>query len=627
MRKAILFSTIVVVAILILAGTLTYLEFYKTTEQKVTEETPKIIDNRINPLSIQGITVEFLRIRHRGILDSMLKTGFGWKKEPTFYWTCDVDGKVCDSSVSQGSAGSTGSGTSTTWDTIMQEGRVNYYADQEKASSDITITIVERVKTGLLGRKTKDIEREKISLTYDYRTGRWTGDDYFGDDDGLGHYLGKYFELWFNVYQSDYDHDEIPYWVEVNVLHTDPMVDDSKLDPDGDGIPTAWEWKWGYDPFTWDDHKTLDPDIDGLTNIQEYQMAKWFADPYQPDIYIETDGMKKGRRFLDYNHILYKDSQQMLIERFAQHGINFYIDDGWIDGPKNGGGELLPFIKVIDSIAGNQLLGFYTHNFADERKGIFRYIIVANEAGFNIPAEFNRYDLMIIDSSPKKMVLVRKTYSPRQLHVNVAKLALHELGHSLGLLSGEFIGIDASGPVENKYPSMTQEEYNKYISSYHSVMNYGVLWKDKKFFDYSDGSNGAPYDQNDWDHFYLPTFKIEATSIEETVDNTFEDIEEVRKNPTPSLEGWTYDETLTNQYVNKLTTLAKAKNAKSDIMIYKAEEVSDSGRNIRIYAKPNVHPAYALWSLIAEGNLDTDEKIQFYSEEKIIADIMTSNTQ
>jgi len=158
-------------------------------------------------------------------------------------------------------------------------------------------------------------------------------------------------------------------------------------------------------------------------------------------------------------------------------------------------------------------------------------------------------------------------------------------------------------------------------------MNYGVLWKDKKFFDYSDGSNGAPYDQNDWDHFYLPTFKIEATSIEETVDNTFEDIEEVRKNPTPSLEGWTYDETLTNQYVNKLTTLAKAKNAKSDIMIYKAEEVSDSGRNIRIYAKPNVHPAYALWSLIAEGNLDTDEKIQFYSEEKIIADIMTSNTQ
>jgi hypothetical protein len=628
MKKINLFLTIVVVAILILAGTLTYLELSKKTEQKVTEETSKIIDNRINPLMIQGLTVEFLRIRDRGILDSMLKTGLGWKNEPTFYWICNVDGKEHDSSVSQGSAGSIGSGTFTTWDTILQEGRINFYVDQEKATSDVTITIMERVKTGLIGHKTKDIEREKISLTYDYRTGRWTGDDYFEDEDGVGHYLGKYYELWFNLYESDYDHDGIPYWTEVNVLHTNPMVDDSKLDPDGDGIPTAWEWKWGYDPFTWDDHKNLDPDIDGLTNIQEYQMAKWFADPYQPDIYIETDGMQKGK-LLDYNHVLYKDSQEMIIERFAQHGINVYIDDGWIDGPINGGGELLPFVNVIDAVAGNELLGFYTHHFADERKGIFRYLIVANNAGFCIPSKFNYYDTIVIDSNPKKMIMVRKTYTPRQLHVNVAKAALHELGHSLGLETGPgaFPGVDISGKAADKYPSMTQAEYDKYKESYHSDMNYKVLWGDKKFFDYSDGSNGAPYDQNDWDHFYLPTFKVDATSIEEPVDNTFEDIEVVDKNPSISLKGWTYDQNLTNQYANKLTSLAKVKNAKCDIIIYSTNEESGNGRNIRIYAKPNVSPpTHAVWSLIAEGNLDTNGKVQFYSAEKIIKDLMASNT-
>ena len=42
----------------------------------------------------------------------------------------------------------------------------------------------------------------------------------------------------------------------------------SDLDPDTDGIPSSWEWKWGYDPMVWDDHKNLDPDVDGLENTR-----------------------------------------------------------------------------------------------------------------------------------------------------------------------------------------------------------------------------------------------------------------------------------------------------------------------------------------------------------------------
>ena len=123
-----------------------------------------------------------------------------------------------------------------------------------------------------------------------------------------------------------YDQDGIPYWAEVNVIKTDPRIDDSKLDPDGDGIPTSWEWKWNYDPKIWDDHVNLDPDIDGLENIEEYQMHKWFANPFSQDIYVEVDGMKK-RGLLGKDHTLFEESKQIVIERFCLHGINIYIDN------------------------------------------------------------------------------------------------------------------------------------------------------------------------------------------------------------------------------------------------------------------------------------------------------------
>ena len=114
-------------------------------------------------------------------------------------------------------------------------------------------------------------------------------------------------------------------------------MDDRKLDPDNDGIPTAWEWMWGYNPSSWDNHSYLDPDNDGLQNTEEYYMEKFQANPFKPDIYIEVDWMKKspfkliaietrpGKIFkslsrpmivksrLDgWEHVFYKESQEMI---------------------------------------------------------------------------------------------------------------------------------------------------------------------------------------------------------------------------------------------------------------------------------------------------------------------------
>ncbi|MCD6330895.1 MAG: hypothetical protein J7L80_01675 [Thermoplasmata archaeon] len=609
---------IIIIIILILAA---LLQFQKAPVEKKEE---KIIDDRISPMENQALFVEILRIRNRGLMDKMLSYSLDWRNPPSFYYVIEVDGKK---GSSKGNVGKTG--VYTTWDTIGYESSMVFDVEEEKESSKVVISIVELLPTGLFGRNVKEVEKERIELKYDYRTGRWNGDDHFMDKDGMGHYLGKNYEVWFNLYQADYDHDGIPYWVEVNILGTDPAVDDSKLDPDNDGIPTDWEWRFGYDPFTYNEHDKLDPDIDGIENIEEYMLRDYFANPFQPDIYIETDGMERKGIF-DLPHIFYKESQQMIIERFARHGINVYIDDGWNAYP-NGGGELLPYQANLDDILGKQLLAFYKHNFPDGRKGVFRYVVVGvrqDGGGFITPVKYNRFDAIYVSNDFNSMI-TRIAFTPRELRVMLAKAILHELGHSLGLMPGLFPGIDlVSRRVYDRYPSMPDDEYNAYLEKYYSVMNYQYIYNKPWFysenrsylFDYSDGSNGLPYDWNDWEHIYLPTFQIDVPAYEDPSIETFEDFKPVRDYPELVTKGWKYDENLTQKYANEFKKFVFIKNTDADIKVLVKENEKD-GYNLRVYAKPKVEPVFAVYSLVAEGKL-IDGEVEFYSQQSLINEAM-----
>lgn len=604
---------VIAVLIIILAG-IAALMLLREKEEIPTEEKEEfVLDDRISPYENQGLFVEILRIRNRDLLNRMMKFGMSWRETPSFYYTIDVDGKV---GSNKGHAGE--NEVYETWDTFGRESMISFYIEEEKPISKVNIKIIEVVKRGLFGRRTSEVEKESFTVTYDYRTGRWYGDDYFNDKDGYGYYLGENYEVWFNIYQADYDNDGIPYWTEVNVLGTDPTVDDSKLDPDNDGIPTDWEWRWGYDPFVWNDHAHLDPDIDGLTNIEEYKIRKWLANPFQPDIYIEVDHTEKTKLF-DLDHVFYKESQQMLIERFAQHGIKVFIDDGWADGPLNGGGEILPDVAFLDDVSGKQILQYYTHHFADERKGIFRYMIVSGyDGGFICPVNFNRLDAICIGNNLRSALLVRFAFSPRTVRIVLAAAVMHELGHSLGLVPVAFPGIDiVTRSYANRYPNMSDEDYKGYLNNYRSIMNYKYIYN-KKLFDYSNGSNGPPYDQNDWEHIYLPFFKVDMPSYEEPADETFEDFEVVNEYPGVIVKGWEYSENLTKEYSQRLKTLALVKNTDADIQIFVKNDSNDSGYNIRVYAKPNVEPVYAVYSLVAEGYIDNESNIKFYSQEDLV---------
>jgi hypothetical protein len=576
-------SILVIISVLILSIFTDLFSIRDNKSVKYTEEEniEYELDNRISPLTNQGLILEINRIRHRGLIDKIMKNGFSWRYPPQFYVITNIDDQEYSSYNEYGF-------TFKTWDTISQEFRIIKDVEEELKTSEIAITIVEKGFIGL-----KNIEKEKLQLTYDYLTGRWTGDDDISDEDGYGHYIGETFEVWFNLYQTDYDHDGIPYWTEVNVLHTNPCVDDSKQDVDEDGVPTNWEWKWGYDPNIWDDHENLDPDIDGIENIEEYQMDKWFANPFSQDIYLEVDGMQKGGLF-DNDHVLFEESQQIIIERFCQHGINVYIDNGWPGGPVNGGGELLPHIKRISWDSG-MMLQYYNHYFPDDRRGIFRYLLMCHSGVFPMNAfsgntEFNRFDTMAVG-----LHLYQKLLTPRTQRLLVAATVLHELGHTLSIAPYTIEGCDNISLFDIREIRQYIEEWG----NYKSVMNYLYVGS-KKIIDFSDGTHGYN-DQNDWEKFYLPFFQIENNIICEPGILPPATDKVVDENLSITLKGWEYNKAVTQKYSEDISGWSPVDPIKCNWSVYiKTEDNSfPSDRNLRIYCWPMV--PISGWSLIKEG--------------------------
>ncbi len=507
-------GSILVIAILLIVGVYAYIEYIYEEPQTdpVEEEEPPFWEeykDTISPLGInQGLILEIERIRHRGLLDLMMQRGNAWKNTPNLYFITTIDGQEYVSKNVAAAGGAEGTNYFTTWDTMFIENKIQRDVEEEVETSTVSLKIMDDDFNGLIFKRPVENELANIEVVYNFKTGRWEGDDSFMDDDGYGHFINPNVEVWFNIYQTDYDRDGIPFWTEVNVLNTNPTIDDTYLDPDMDGIPTVWEWKWGYDPHTADNHSTLDPDQDGIENIEEYQLAKYFADPYQEDIYIEADGMEKGK-LLDWQHVFWEESQQIVMERFAQHDITLYIDAGWPDSPMNGGGEILRYYETISQDSG-MMSQFYKHHFPEERIGVFRYLVIGNNAGFCHPSEFNRYDTMAVGTGVKKLLINRGAWTQRTQRLALAAGVMHELGHSLGIGPWNVGGNDNISFAESR---AAKQEYLEEWGDYKSVMNYYYIW-DYSIVDYSDGSHG-PNDVSDWELFNLSAFQEHTNIIED----------------------------------------------------------------------------------------------------------------
>lgn len=458
----------------------------------------QIIDDTISPIGLkQAVSLEIKRVHKKGLEQTIRKIGNDWKQPPTYFIEVILDGARWTSKILRN------------WDSDILGWEPFKFVEDEQEECLVTIKIIEQRKNLF---QTYNVEMENIRLNYNFKSGRWVGDDYFIDNDGYGHYDGIDFEIWFEVHQLDGDNDGIPYWTEVNILKTDPDFDDSKLDPDCDGIPTSWEWKWKYNPFIFNNHTTLDTENDGLSNIEEYTLRKWLSNPYHKDIYLEVDFMEKGPGLFANEHIFWEESQSMLIDKFTEHNITIHIDDGWPGGPTNGGGEYLKYfgeyIGPFDGLGGQ----FYKYHFCDERKGLFRYVFITHKGGWNYAQDYKLWcDVICIPSNPSYYfkVFFPPAITPKLQRLAMSVAVMHELGHSLNLNPHYHNGIDNSSQAgRNNLPLLqkikAKREANEYWDSYESVMNYNKF--SLYVLDYSDGTHGIR-DNNDWKQIDLTYFQ------------------------------------------------------------------------------------------------------------------------
>jgi hypothetical protein len=385
-------------------------------------------------------------------------------------------------------------------------------------------------KCDISGHQDGGIDKHEVILNYCLKSGHWIGNDYVEDlyinadasgygrlngcDDGSIYQDDNDAELWFDIYQNDYDGDGIPYWTEVNIYGTDPEVDDRGSDDDNDGVPIEWEHKWGnslnwdyqifdyrqvwwYDPFVWDDHKNIDPDNDGLSNYEEYLTSQWGSDPFRKDLFVEMDLMAIGpnEEITEFP----EESKEMLRTVFDRQNIVYHLDDGCMDG-----GEIIPFDdSATDEEIRDIYWNYFLHNDEDNwRCGVFHYGLVIYNAerfpgfGFSggVAPVIDSYQISALGMEKKS----RLPYLKRD--IVYASAYMHECGHTLGIFNGNTPGCD---DYYGKYP--WQLNWWKW-RPYKSVMNYGYMYQ---MVDYSDGSRG----KNDFDDWNRLDFNFFQTNL------------------------------------------------------------------------------------------------------------------
>ncbi len=413
-----------------------------------------------DPLVDLKMEVNMLRVRNIDI------------ESKSIFSTVDIYGKGNESDVMEGIDIYPG------WKAVQN-------VPDDKENIPVVIRLFEK---GMLFKK----EIIAVSLVYNMERGEWYGDDYVGDEDGCGHVMGNGYEMWFDIGLNDYDGDGLTYWEETNVYHTDPKVNDSGSDLDGDMVPIEWEDKWGYNPLVWENHSAIDSDNDGLTNLQEWQQSKWLSDPFRQDIFIEVDNMA-GKNKKTY--ALPEKSKQMLYSSFTRHNIIMHIDDGSMGG----GGEEIPYKERITYHETNEIYWeYFLHDdMLNERKDAFHYVIFCSYGAITRGG----YSFQGLDNIDSFVLAIQYIYNWRiresQRELSIASLFMHELGHNLGLFEYTFDGID-----NESCNTLRHVGWWKY-ANYKSCLNYRYSFS---MVDYSDGSRERN-DYDDWSNIDLAFFK------------------------------------------------------------------------------------------------------------------------
>ncbi len=346
------------------------------------------------------------------------------------------------------------------------------------------------------GEEGTDDDCYDVELVYSLETGCWTGDDYQshnpsafdpsgygrlnGCDDGSIYKHDRDCELWFDIFQNDFDMDHIPYQKEIQ-LGLDPLINDTGMDYDNDSIDTQWECKWGYHPLVANDFHAIDLDDDGLDNVEEYMMAAWGADPFRKDLFLELDIMEQCE--------FPQGAKELLYTAYNRQNIVYHLDDGTMD---DSGSDIIPYDESTDGNERRQIYEDYFVHGDDQnpRLGIFHYgvAVFQDEEVNGCAFGSNRFQISCkgMEEKASKAILDRD--------ICYASAYMHETGHTLN-----FWPIPGHNPF-SKYPW----QIGWWLSRpYISCMNYGYMYK---MVDYSDGSR-LLRDYDDWERMDLNYFQ------------------------------------------------------------------------------------------------------------------------
>jgi len=338
-----------------------------------------------------------------------------------------------------------------------------------------------------------------VELVYSLKTGHWTGDDdstgndpsgygrLNGCDDGTIYKRDLDCELWFNIFQNDFDNDGIPYWTEVNVYGTNPEINDIGEDLDEDDCPIEWEWKWGYNPLKWDDHQNIDPESDSINNYEEYLTSQWESDPFRKDLFIELDQMQASPN--GQNNLLPAGAKEILYTVYNRQNVVYHLDDGsW----ENSGSDMIPFDDLTERDELNAIYQTYFVNEpgSDWKSGVFHYGVLIYQYYRVNGCAFGSNRFQVSSNG-----MEQKSNNPLLDKDTVyASAYMHETGHTFG-----FWPIGGHNGF-SKYPW----QIGWWIwRPYKSCMNYGYMYTT---VDYSDGSR-VILDYDDWTRMDMTYFE------------------------------------------------------------------------------------------------------------------------
>jgi len=441
----------------------------------------------IDPLVDIEVTVSFQKIRAFDKLDLQLLVNeyIDKNSDPDFYIKVFINGEEFVSPV---------------WSETKYIYEPNWSATlnvpDDERYVDITIQLWDSYDEGAIEEDmlcdiSGDPETYDVDLEYDLYTGHWTGDDSLGDPSGYGRLSGcddgsiyahdRDCELWFDISFNDYDADSIPYWMETITYGTDPMVNDTGADDDVDGVPIEWEWKWGFNPLQKENHEELDPEEDGLHNIEEYMTSQWCSDPYRKDLFMEMDLMEQA----DFP----EGAKELLYTVYDRQNVVYHLDDGDWEGT---GTDIIPYDESTSPLERNEIYEeYFLHGDPNNsRLGIFHYgvVVYQDEEVNGCAFGSNRFQVSSHGMEEKA------EFPLLDRDVVYASAYMHETGHTLG-----FMPI----PGHNRFSKYFYQLGWWLNRPYISCMNYGYMYK---MVDYSNGER-LFRDYDDWERMDLTYFQ------------------------------------------------------------------------------------------------------------------------